>query len=439
MDILIIGQGAREHALAWKLAQSPLVKKLLIWPGNPAIPQQVAQTFPLRREASYPELVQAARAAKLGLVVCGPETPLAAGLQDQMAAAAIPFFGPSQQAAQLEASKAFAKNLMQAAGIPTAPFQLCSSAEESQAAAAAELKAHGRVVLKASGLASGKGVFVCGSSGELADALRQLYHSPLAEAAATVVVERFLLGRECSYFALLGPHRHFSLGFAVDFKRAEVGDKGPNTGGMGAYTPVPWLPAAAESDIEAKILKPLKRALLAQGITYQGFLYIGLMWTQKGPYVVEFNVRLGDPEAQVLAVHDQRDWLALMLQVLELAPYNAEAWQVQASKRKSVAIVMASRSYPWGVQRDDERNPSPFPPWIFQRQGQEIAIFGSSAITKAADHFYPGTGRVLTVVASQPNFQEAREQALEVVAAIGQHWPAGKWRYDIAAFAAEES
>ena len=311
MRILLIGQGAREHALAWKLKQSSLMSELFVWPGNAAM-NQIACPFTNAENPTLEELALEAKNKKIDLTICGPETPLANGIKDIWAQQQLLLFGPNREASQLESSKAFAKTLMLEAAIPTAAFTIANSAEECLQQASLVWQKYKGVVLKDDGLAGGKGVFVCHKREELTSAVKKLY--PNQGDNKVVVVEELLKGRECSYFALLSEKYSDFLGFAVDFKRAEEGDLGPNTGGMGCYTPVPWLPKNAHSEVQERILDPLQKILKKKKIEFQGFLYIGLMWSSKGPQVVEFNVRLGDPEAQTLAAHDTRDWLALIMQ-----------------------------------------------------------------------------------------------------------------------------
>ena len=318
LKVLLVGKGGREHALAWKISNSELCHKLYLWPGNAAM-APLGEVFDLAPDADFEALADHAKGCKIDLVVCGPEAPLADGLADTLATHGIPVFGPRKQAAMLEASKEFSKKMMQDAGVPTATYVVAEGEEQCRKAAYSMLNEIGATVIKADGLAGGKGVFVCENQDHIDEALKRLYQSSMKSAAERVVVEERLIGRECSYFTFLGSHTEedssagsTGLGFAVDFKRLNDGDLGPNTGGMGCYAPVPWLPDDAGRQIEEKVVKPLVKHLASLNIFYTGCLYVGVMWTADGPKVIEFNVRLGDPEAQLLSMYDDRDWLALM-------------------------------------------------------------------------------------------------------------------------------
>ena len=292
------------------------------------------------------------------------------------------------------------------------------------------LEQDGKVVLKADGLASGKGVFVCQNNDELKAGIEALYSGSFIKACNQVLVERCLVGRECSHFTIINKHTDSFLGFAVDFKRAFAGDKGPNTGGMGCYTPVPWLPENAHQIVMQKVIEPLKKSLKNKGLYYDGFLYVGLMWTEEGPMVIEFNVRLGDPEAQVLAVHDQKDWLELIMR--EQAIEEARGTQ---GDQKAVAIVMASDNYP-----------SPEAPSVLNeqipldvlRKMPEGSVFGAAMSFKADGSITPKSGRVFTVVAKESSFAKARDLSLAHCQKLSNFWTASRWREDIAKLVAEE-
>lgn len=433
MRVLLIGKGGREHALAWKLSQSELLGELLLWPESPVM-QSLGQKLDVPPDASFPDLAAAARAARVDLVVSGPEAPLSLGLADAFAGVGIPCFGPRQAAARLESSKAFAKEVMQSAKIPTAAHCLASNASEGRRAAEAMLGRQGGVVLKASGLAAGKGVFVCFSVADLDNAFGHLYGPDMALAAQTVVVEEVLQGRECSYFTMLGKNGATGLGFAVDYKRLEDGDLGPNTGGMGCYAPVPWLPKGAESLVVETVVEPLLKELAARDLPYTGCLYVGLMWSKaRGPKVVEFNVRLGDPEAEVLAVFDDRDWLALMAMKcgLQVPSAAAKEWETPSVPRgAAVAVVMASPSYPYGK---DAARAASLPKSLFALTPEKSAkaIFGASLKAATQDRVETGAGRVLVACSRGETFTEARTSAYKLVEETSRFWPSAKWRRDI--------
>ncbi|MFK7825302.1 MAG: phosphoribosylamine--glycine ligase [Oligoflexales bacterium] len=434
MQILLIGTGAREDALAWKIQNSPLfhqgsVGKLYTWPKEFSLVEDTQQ-LDLTADASWEQLADKVLELKIDLAICGPETPLAEGIKQVFEARGLRIFGPSKEAAMLESSKVFAKNLMKEAKIPTADFLVAHSREECLAYAKDFLKQDGKVVLKADGLASGKGVFVCQDLTDLEAGLCSLYSLPLNQSSAKVLVERCLVGRECSHFTIINKHTESFLGFAVDFKRAFDGDQGPNTGGMGCYTPVPWLPENAHSLVMQKVINPLKNTLNKRGLSYEGFLYVGLMWTELGPMVIEFNVRLGDPEAQVLAVHDSKDWLELILKE------RAESIElIDSNREKTVAIVMASDNYPF-PKKPSLQNESV--PLTVLRDIPGVRLFGASIAASTEGHVLPRAGRVFTVVAKEASFSKARQLTLDHCKNISRFWTACQWREDIAKLAASE-
>lgn len=426
MKVLLVGSGGREHALAWKLSHSDFVDELLVWPGNPAI-LHAARLLDLAPTASLDELVERAKGEKVDFVVVGPEQPLAEGLADLCQKNQLPVFAPVKAAANLEASKAFAKDVMAKAKIPTAAFEVVDGEQSCRQVAMERLAKTGGAVIKASGLASGKGVFVCRSAEDIEEGLKRLYGSQMAKAAETVVIEDILLGRECSYFCMVGKRGATRLGFAVDFKRLSDGDQGPNTGGMGCYSPVSWLPEDAAEQVEAKVVEPLLAELKLRGIDYQGYLYVGLMWSSEGPSVVEFNVRLGDPEAQVLAVQDERDWGYMIARQLGFELPERQILPA-STDRKAVAVVMASQGYPYGGA---ETEPKVLASGSFDKQESDRAVFGASV--KLMDHqIATGTGRVLCVVACESSFRHARQSVYQAVGQIAQGWQGVQYRKDIA-------
>lgn len=344
MRVLLVGNGNREHALAWKIRHSSLCTELFTYSSSPFL-QEMTLRVPLCQSASYEELARFVHKEKISLLICGPEKPLAEGLVDALKSFApnCLVVGPTRKAAQLEASKVFAKKMMMKAGIPTAFYEEVRSYESAFLKGLSLLKKNGGVVLKADGLASGKGVFVCHSEADVRLALERLKELFL-ESEPRILVEEELLGREFSYFSLVNEQFHTPLGCAVDFKRLEEGDRGPNTGGMGAYTPVPWLPKNWEEEIKEKIVDPLLLLLKEEGVLYHGILYSGLMLTASGIKVIEFNVRLGDPEAQALVVNDSRDYVELFLQSFE---QKAGYTPFVASPSKTIAAVLASQDYPY--------------------------------------------------------------------------------------------
>ncbi len=427
MKILLIGTGAREHALAWKLAKSPLLTELFLWPGN-AGSRRLGTTLDLDPSADFASVATVAKELGIKAVICGPEQPLEAGLADFFWAQGLPVFGPKKAAAMLESSKQFAKMTMAKAGIRTASYALAYSEAECLELAMGKLKEAGGVVLKASGLASGKGVCVCTSEEEVKSGIQLLYGQSMRHASETVVLETVLKGRECSYFTFVGQGKSTPLGFAVDFKRLRAGDLGPNTGGMGSYSPVPWLPKDAGPRVEAEVVQPLLKTLQAEGIDYCGWLYVGLMWNDLGPQVIEFNVRLGDPEAQVLAVADERDWLALILEKIGVQELPA-AFPLWEPDKCAVAVVMASSGYPFGGQIE---NPSTLPGTFFINSSAPCLFAGAVQASPTSDSVVVGSGRVVTVVADGRSFAEAKERVMRRVYEIAEIWPGCQWREDIA-------
>jgi phosphoribosylamine--glycine ligase len=403
----------------------------------------------LPENADFAALGALAQRLAVDLVVCGPEGPLSQGLADRMESQGLPTFGPRQAAAALEASKEFAKEVMRAAGVPTAAFTVVADEAGCRAAARKLLATRGGVVLKASGLAAGKGVFVCFDEAGVENGLKHLYHSSMKDAAARVVVEEVLQGRECSYFTLIGDDGATGLGFAVDYKRLHDGDAGPNTGGMGCYAPVPWLPANAGERVERTVVRPLLAELKRRGLSYRGCLYVGVMWengadgtAESGaPSVVEFNVRFGDPEAQVLAAYDDRDWLALMAAKAGL-PVDPEtlrhAMQPVSHRDVAVAVVMASAGYPYGGA---EAGDAALPAAVFKPRrvkGGLVQVFAAS-VRGAREPFATGSGRVLTVTGRAPTYADARDAAYEIVGELGRGWAGCQWRRDVAGRAADQT
>jgi phosphoribosylamine---glycine ligase len=338
-DVLLVGGGGREHALAWKLAQSPRLGRLIAAPGNPGIAAH-ARCVAVK-DTAIDELVALARRERPDLVVVGPEAPLALGLADRLRAAGFAVFGASAAAARLESSKAFAKDLMARHGVPTARYRTFHDAPAARRYCG-ELGA--ALVVKADGLAAGKGVAICRSLEEADRALVACFEErAFGESGLTVVIEEFLEGEEASFFALADGEAVVPLAGAQDHKTVFEGDRGPNTGGMGAYSPAPVLDGAMQERVMAEIVRPVIAAMAKEGSPYTGVLYVGLMIGRDGPKVIEFNCRFGDPECQAILPRLQDDLLA----VLEAAATGrglppALRWSPQSS----VCVVMASRGYP---------------------------------------------------------------------------------------------
>ena len=410
MNILLLGSGGREHALAWKLAASPLLTRLYCAPGNPGIAQE-AQCVTLDA-GDHAAVAAFCRAHDIALVVVGPEAPLVAGLADDLRAQGIKVFGCSRAAAQLEGSKGFTKDICAKYNIPTAAY----GRFRDLTAASAYLKAHGApIVIKADGLAAGKGVTVALTMADAEAALAGIFSGRFG--AAECVIEEFLEGEEVSYFALCDGRRVLAFGSAQDHKRVGDGDTGPNTGGMGACSPAPVLTPALEAEVLAQIIHPTVQAMRDMGAPFTGVLFAGLMLTRDGPKLIEYNVRFGDPETQVLMLRLKDDLLTILL-----AAVNGTLDRISVRWRAETAltVVMAARGYPGEVE-----------------QGSAI---GLPAATENVEIFHAGTalrdgklvangGRVLNVTALGANVAEAQAKAYTAVRAVD--WPGGFYRSDI--------
>ncbi len=431
MRVLVVGGGGREHALAWRLARDGSVTDVFAAPGNPGI-AQVARCIDVPLD-DHSGLTDLARRERVDLVLVGPEAPLVAGLADEMDAHDVPVFGPSAAAARLEGSKAFAKDLMRRAGVPTArsatytrtdweadPREVLSFLDEELGG--------GPAVVKADGLAGGKGVVVAETREEAADAVEAaLGRGAFGDAGSIVVVEERLEGREVSAFALTDGRHVAPLGFAQDAKRIGDGDTGPNTGGMGAYSPVPFVDGPTAERIRVDVLERTVRAMAEDGVPYRGVLYAGLMLTDEGPKVLEFNCRFGDPETQALVpllATDPADVL------LRCARGDLGESEVDLEAAACVAVVLASDGYPGD-----------------HRTGFEIAGLDAAASVDGATVFHSGTaerrgrvvtagGRVVSVSAVGRSLAEARERAYEAASLVA--FEGRSHRTDIAARAAKE-
>ena len=422
MKVLVVGGGAREHALAWRLRQSPLVDDMIAAPGNAGI-AQIARCEPVNVE-DLDGIVALVERDDVDLTVVGPEAPLVAGLADELEARGRRVFGPSKAGAALEGSKVFAKELMQRHAIPTARSGAFNHVEK---AAAYVDELGGRAVVKADGLAAGKGVTVANDRGSAFEALRDaLDNRAFGDAGATVVVEEILEGSEVSVFALIDEDTFVPLGIAQDFKRIGDRDTGPNTGGMGAYSPLPWLDAAVEARIWEDTVAPTLRALRDEGIRYRGCLFAGIMLTADGPKVLEFNCRFGDPETEVLMPRMGADPAALLLACAEGRLGGSASSE---GPDAAVAVVLASGGYPGPYET-----------------GYEIHGLEAAAQAEGVTVFHAGTaerdgrvvtagGRVLAVSALGSTLREARARAYEACGRIS--FEGMQYRRDIALAAAE--
>jgi phosphoribosylamine--glycine ligase len=415
MNILILGSGGREHALAWKIAASPLVERLFCAPGNAGIAQD-AELVSLDI-TDHAAVIAFCRAQNIGLVVVGPEGPLCAGIVDDLNAAGIKAFGPSKAAARLEGSKGFTKDLCKANNIPTAAYERFTAA----APAKAYVRARGApIVIKADGLAAGKGVVVATSVAEAEAAIDMMFGGELGAAGAEVVVEEFLEGEEASFFALCDGETAMPLASAQDHKRVFDGDQGPNTGGMGAYSPAPVMTPEMTRRAMDEIVLPTVAAMKAMGTPYKGVLFAGLMITPAGPKLIEYNVRFGDPECQVLMLRLMSDLVPALLACSDGMLKNFDLrWYPDAA----LTVVMAAKGYPGSYAK-----------------GSAIEGLDAAADVEGVEIFHAGTladgnrilangGRVLNVSALGKTVAQAQARAYAAIDRI--RWPGGFCRRDI--------
>jgi phosphoribosylamine--glycine ligase len=405
MRVLSVGAGGREHALAWKISQSPLVTALFAAPGNPGI-ARLAKLVPLKSDDAA-GLARWARENSIDFVVVGPEAPLVAGLVDLLGEAGIPAFGPSAAAAEIEGSKAFAKDVMRAAGIPTADYG--TFAEVAPALAWARERG-GRAVVKADGLAAGKGVVVCTALAEVEEALKAILVERVHGAAgATVVMEELLEGPEASCIALSDGERVRMLPPAQDHKRIFDGDRGPNTGGMGAFCPTPKVGAELLGEIERTVILPAIRELARRGRPFRGALYAGVMLTKAGPRVLEFNARLGDPETQPILMTVRGD---LVPALLASAKGDLSGVKLELDTRAAVGVVLAAEGYPGKITTGDaiEGLDGPFP--------EGTMVFQAGTASGPDGRVSTAGGRVLTVAALGDGLDDAARRAYELAARV---------------------
>jgi phosphoribosylamine--glycine ligase len=421
MKVLVIGSGAREHALAWKMAQSDKVSRVFVAPGNAGTAADPAlKNVPI---ADLAALADFAAAEKVGLTVVGPEAPLAAGVADLFRARGLRIVGPSQAAAQLESSKAFAKAFMQRHGIPTARHEVFTDA----AAARAYVSAQGApIVVKADGLAAGKGVVVATTVAEAHAAIDDMLGANTLGVAhnaggARVVIEEFMAGEEASFIVLADGTDVVALATSQDHKRLADGDQGPNTGGMGAYSPAPVVTPNVHARAMHEIVLPTLAALQSEGTPFNGFLYAGLMIDGEGrPRVVEFNARLGDPEAEVILMRLKSDLFELLLHAADGTLAQAEP--PQWDRRTALCVVMAAAGYPAAPQKGA-------PVTRLPADSAELKVFHAATTRDADGSMRASGGRVLCVTALGEPVRAAQHKALEAVRSIG--FPGAQWRNDI--------
>jgi phosphoribosylamine---glycine ligase len=415
MNILLIGSGGREHALAWKIAASPLVDRMWCAPGNAGIAQD-AEIAALD-VADHAAVIAFCGENKVDFVVVGPEAPMVAGLVDDLEAAGIKAFGPTRAAARLEGSKGFTKDLCRDNDIPTAAYERFGAAEPAKAYVRAQ---GGRIVVKADGLAAGKGVVVAESVAEAEAAIDMMFAGSFGAAGAEVVVEEFLQGEEVSFFALCDGETAIPLASAQDHKRAFDGDRGPNTGGMGAYSPAPVMTEALARTAMDDFVMPTLHAMKRMGAPFKGVLFAGMMVTEKGLKLIEYNVRFGDPECQVLMLRLKSDLVPALI-----AARDGQLRNFDLRWRDDVAltVVMAANGYPGAYEK-----------------GTAIEGLDEAATVEGVEIFHAGTaaregqivatgGRVLNVCATATTVREARDRAYAAIDRI--RWPGGFCRRDI--------
>jgi phosphoribosylamine--glycine ligase len=415
IDVLLLGSGGREHALAWKLSASPLLGRLYAAPGNPGIAAHAdcVEVDP----SDCGAVIDFCRKTRIGLVVVGPEAPLVAGIVDDLGAAGIKAFGPSRLAARLEGSKGFTKDLCARLGIPTAAFRRVRTRK-----AASEYLAEvgAPVVVKADGLAAGKGVTVATTLAEAELAIDELFAGKYGLAGTEAVIEEFLEGEEASFFAIADGVHAVALATAQDHKRAHDGDRGPNTGGMGAYSPAPAMTEVLCEETMSRIVRPTIRAMAELGTPYRGILYAGLMLTSDGPKLIEYNVRFGDPECQVLMPRLTDDLLTLLMAATD---GTLDRVSVRWRSECALTVVMAARGYPGAFGT-----------------GTVIGGLDRASAVEGVEIFHAGTalrngqliatgGRVLGVTARAASIADARSRAYRAVDLID--WPEGYYRRDI--------
>jgi phosphoribosylamine--glycine ligase len=418
MQVLVVGQGGREHALTWKLAQSPRVSRVFCAPGN-AGTEQEATNLDIAAD-DIDRLVKFAAAEKIALTVVGPEVPLVAGIADAFAAAKLPVFGPSKAAARLEGSKTFAKELMRQANVPTADFWVFDDPDE--AVRFVDERNAASLVIKADGLAAGKGVTVCHTRGEAIHAIRHaMVDRAFGDAGTRVLIEERLVGQEVSILAVVDGRTIVTLETSQDHKAAYDGDMGPNTGGMGAYSPAPFATPELLDEIIQRVLVPTVHTMRKRGTEFRGVLYAGLMLTAQGPKVLEFNVRFGDPEAQPVLMRLKTDLFDLLLAAAEgrLARFPELEWDPRAA----VCVVMASQGYPGACE-----NGRPIRGLERAAELPDTKVFQAGTV-RHGDQIVTDGGRVLGVTGLGADIAAAKKRAYEAVKCI--RWEGAWCRKDI--------
>ncbi|MDZ7824474.1 MAG: phosphoribosylamine--glycine ligase [Ahrensia sp.] len=414
MNVLLIGSGGREHALAWKLVQSPLIETLFCAPGNPGT-AEIAKNVILD-EKNHAAIVKFCQQQNVSLVTIGPETPLVDGLADSLREAGIATFGPSKAAAQLEGSKGFTKDLCAKYDIPTAAYQRFNNAPKAKA----YIRSQGApIVIKADGLAAGKGVTVAMTLPEALAAIDDCFEGAFGTSGAEVVVEEYLEGPEISFFCLCDGISALPLTSAQDHKRVGDGDTGPNTGGMGAYSPAPLFTPAMQADVMARIIEPTMRGMADMGHPFSGVLFCGLMITSDGPKLIEYNVRFGDPECEVLMLRLRCDLLPLLK---ASADGDLSGVHISWSEDTALTVVMCAPNYPATPVKGSTID------LAAAEKMQNIKIFHAGTALQNGALIANG-GRVLAVCGTGVDIQSAKNRAYDGVKAVD--WPQGFYRSDI--------
>lgn len=406
MKILLLGGGGREHAIGWALAKSTCCTSLHSAPGNPGL-SEIGSCYKVDICDPH-EVSSLAKKIEADLVVVGPEAPLVSGVSNRLREDGFPVFGPNSDGAMLEGSKAFSKNFMRSHGIATAAFDICTTMEEAELALS---KRSAPYIVKADGLAAGKGVFVTDDLEEALEASRSLLvEKTLGEAGSTVVIEDGLLGQELSVMIITDGKEWRLLHFSQDHKRAFDGDKGPNTGGMGAYAPVPWVTEDMTKRIEKEVVEPTLKGLIKDGIDYRGVIYAGLMIQPDGRIMtLEYNVRLGDPETQVLMPLFNEDWAKICYHA---ATGNLRQANWSLSDQSAVNIVIASGGYPGKYEKGREIS------GIEEVSNMENVILFHAGTTSQDNKIVTSGGRVLSCVGLGSSIEEAREKAVKAAESI---------------------
>lgn len=415
MKVLVIGSGGREHALVWKLAQSPKVEKVYGAPGNPGI-AQIGECVNIS-PTDIKGLADFAEKEGIDLTVVGPEAPLVAGIVDEFESRGLKIFGPSKEAAKLEGSKAFSKEMMKKYGVPTADFEVFDDPEKAKE----YIKEKGApIVVKADGLAAGKGVVVAQSVEEAIEAIDKIMiEKVFGDAGNKVVVEDCLVGEEASYLVVTDGENFIPLATAQDHKAVFDGDKGPNTGGMGAYSPAPVLSKEMEKEVQEKVIKPILRGMREEGHPFKGILYAGLMITEEGPKVLEFNVRFGDPEAQIILRRLKTDLVDVCQSVIEGKLIDSLEWIPETA----ICVVLASKGYPGKYEKGKVITGIEEAEKI-----DNVVVFHAGTAIKDGKLVTNG-GRVLNVTALGKDIVEARENVYKAIEKI--HFDGMHYRKDI--------